>query len=111
MKIKLDEILKTLDGQPIEEKRGEELKSLTLKDVCVNALLTLGQVDQKMTGSDRNERFLLALKINDCKEFVDLQSQEIVFVKDAIGKIYLPLVVGRSYELLEGICEKKEDPK
>lgn len=109
MRIDLNEVLLDLDCNVIEEARKSgEVKKLTLKFVCVNSLLTISKEDMSINGVEKNERYLLALKLS-LKDTIELKVEEIVKIKDAIGKVYLPLVVGRAWELLEGEIPKEKE--
>lgn len=84
-----------LDGKPIE---GEG-KSLTAKGVALNALLVSPSGDSS-TGEQKAKRYDLALRINATPE-LEVSPEEIVQLKELIGKIYAPLVVGQIYKFLD----------
>lgn len=97
MKINFNIELKDMDGKPIMETKD---KPLLLDKVCVNAVLS-EIPDEKTTGEQKLQRFQLAKKIYGAGE-IDVTAEEIVLLKDKIGKLYLPLVVGQVFEILEG---------
>lgn len=125
MKINVVQSLKNMDGVAInstkecvilasngvdlvKNAKGEEVitiidqkdKSLTLKKVCVDSLLLNTQDDT--SGDEKAERYMLAMKIHEAKKEVDLESKDIVIIKELIGKNYGPLVVGQAHLMLEG---------
>jgi hypothetical protein len=97
MKINFEQTLKDMDGKDITE--GKEKKVLTLDKVCVNALLSENQ-DDRQSGEDKLKVFQLAKKIYGAGE-VEVTAEEIVLIKNKVGRFYLPLVVGQVYEILE----------
>lgn len=86
--------LMTLDNTPLT-MTGEDV---TLRLVVVNALLAPADI----SGTDKMKRFLLAQKIHESTEEVKLLPEELVLIKDLIGKTYSPLFVGRAYQILNG---------
>jgi len=87
-----------------EETPGEQpmytrKKKLTLRSVCVGALMGITDSDKNMTGAEKNKRFLLALKLQD--DTAELQAEDIVLLKERIGSMYSTLVTGRAWQLLE----------
>lgn len=102
MKIKVNTVLKTLEGKPMEFKGDEKL---TLGLVCVNALLF---PDEKEKDAIKKvEKFHLALRLSDKKVTEpELTVEEVVLIKQCINIAYTqPLVVGKAHDMLE----QKED--
>lgn len=97
MKINLEQVLKSLDGTHL---LSEDQKEITLGKVCVGALTNMLPTEQA-TGEVKFQRFQLAQKINGQKE-IELTSEEIVIIKERVGVLHSPLVVGLVYEMLEG---------
>jgi hypothetical protein len=108
MKIDLTVILKSLDGEVLEEKTKDKLVPITLKSVCVNAMLSMTDEDRQEQGTSKAERYKLAFKLSEGGN-QDLSTDEIVKIKERIGKIYIPLIVGRAYDLLEGKTPKVKE--
>lgn len=122
MKINMTQELLDVDGKPINstkecvildmegniiKKGGKEVitvittdDSLTLKKICVDALLMNSQ-DEKISGEDKAKRYQLAMKIHGAKKDVDLESGDITTIKEIIGKNYGPIVVGQTHLMLE----------
>lgn len=107
MKIDFDQQLKKIDGTPlfesevIDNKVVETSEAVTLKRVCTNALLSQHRQEQNVTGEDSFKRHQLALRVNN-EKLPELKTEEIVLIKKLLGYLYAPLVVGGSYQLLEG---------
>jgi hypothetical protein len=97
MKIDFFKQLLDMDNKPIMETKD---KPLLLDKVCVNALLQ-EVPNEQTTGEAKLLRFKLAKKIYGVSE-VEVTAEEIVLIKDRVGKQYLPLIVGQVYEILEG---------
>ena len=100
----LNRALKTLDGKPIPDGRpvekGEDFVALTLKDVCMNALLAFDP-NGKMTGKDKFERYSTAVKLQEAETEVELGAEDVVKIKECVGILYSPLIVGQVWNMLE----------
>ncbi|GAF86145.1 unnamed protein product [marine sediment metagenome] len=106
-----DEIEKDKDGKEIKKKKSPPF---TLKTACVNVLLSeqLGlcvcphcraevKVPEKLSGEEKCRRFMLATKIFDGKNSVDIGTKDIELLKDMIAKNYPPLTVGQAWAILD----------
>lgn len=108
MKIKLTTVIKQSCGiKPMINSDNNQ--DLTLKNVCINAILSPGDKEEEALSAAAKAKlkysdYELYKKLRDVKE-VDLKSEEIVRIKKKISNIYLALVLGQAYDLLEG---KKE---
>ena len=100
MKINFEQVLVDLKGENIKDGRDGQGEILKLKTVCVNSLLSDFQ-DERSTGEEKVERYELAKKIHAGGE-IDLKTEKIAMLKQRVGKLYLPIVVGQVYEMLEG---------
>lgn len=96
MKVNFDTILKNLKDEDIKD--GEE--KLTLKSAAINALMLPYQDELNLKGEEKLKRFTIAQKIQAGGE-VELPVEEVAKVKELIGKLYNPLIVGRAWALLE----------
>jgi len=97
MKIKIDVALKGVDG--VETLKTDNGRNLTLRDVCINSVLTPLEGDDE---KKKLEKYDVFKKIRDAKEKeIDLTAEEIVLIKRAIGKVNSTIVVGQCFELLE----------
>jgi len=99
MKIKMGSELKQADGIRAITN-SETQKNMTLRDVCINALLT-PQKDENE--KDKYSDYELFKKIRDGGADVDLKTEEVVHIKKKIGLIYPALILGQAYDLLEKI--------
>lgn len=102
MKIDMTKAIKNLEGDNLNnpESKLKEKEPLMMRIVCVNSLLTQTQDDKNIDGNEKAKRFELAMRIYTEKE-IDLNVDELKLIKDLIGKIYPPLVVGRAYQILD----------
>jgi len=100
MKIQLNQELKDLKGNVLEE--GEKKEAITLKSICVNALLSpLGEKKgEEPDGTEKMRRFCLAEKIEKANE-IDLKSEDIVKIKNIVGQGFNTIIVGQVFKMLE----------
>jgi len=98
MLVKVNEVLKTLDGQTMKDNDGKgNAVDATMKMVIVNAILS--PVNDE-TGVDKVKKYELAKKVYGSDE-VDLNEDEIKLIKDRVGEGFAPIVVGQIFELLK----------
>lgn len=88
----------------IADLKGTVLKyegaDATLGDICTAALLATFN-GEDATGETKDRRFRIAKKIEGGA--LSLSAEEVSEIKTLIGKMFPPIVVGRSYELLDPI--------
>lgn len=96
-KINLNDEIIGFDNKPIS---GENGKNATFKSICQIALWQ--SVDQTESAQTKYENYKLSRKI-DVEGEVELTTEEIVKLKDKVGKVYGTLLVGLTYDKLEGI--------
>lgn len=110
-KIDVAQSLKTIDGKSDLTqvvKQGDAPVPVTLREVCVQCLLTPTDKDANIGGDEKHKRYTLARKIataetgEDGNCFVSLKSDEIQMLKAQIPNLYTSLVTGQAYNLLEG---------
>ena len=100
MKVAINTQVKDFNGAVVE---GSDKKPLEVKALVVSALTVLDQKEADLAGDERYQLYKLALKISDCKDdTINLTSDEIVIIKRRVGKMYMPLIVGRVFDVLEG---------
>ena len=115
MKINFNTELLDIDGKAIKitkpstdpKKPGKET-AITLKKACIDALLGMTDKDKAIDGTKKFELYDLAIRLNKGGD-ISLKAEEVVLLKQRIGAIYLPLIVGRCYDLLE--CKKGTNAK
>lgn len=107
-----DEVIVDKDGK----KTTKKFPPFTLKKVCESVLLApetdeTGEV-KEISGKEKAKRYGLAKRIYTGPGLVDLQAEEVVFLKELIGKMYPTLTVGQAFEILDphGAAENKTEP-
>lgn len=116
MKIKINSILKNVYGEPlksqrkkpqtkkeIEEKRPLELEDLTLREVIFNSLISFDPKNPDIvTGEEKELKYKLIVKMQDSITEVDLDSKEVVLIKELISKTFpSALVSGQAWNMIE----------
>lgn len=96
MKLNLEQHMQDMKGKAV--KFGEEL--MTLETVLVQALLMTDEKENPNMDV-KYKRYRLCKKISGAKE-VDLTSEEVVMLKDLVGRAFVTLISGQVYDLLEG---------
>ncbi len=102
MKIDMTKPIKNLIGVNLEnpESKLKKKEPFTMRIVCTNSLLTPTQDDKNIDGNEKARRFELAMRVYTEDE-IDLNVDELKLIKDLIGRLYSPLVVGRAYQILD----------
>ena len=95
MKVKVNNQLKDVEGKPLQ---GEKGKPLTMRDVCINSLLTPVQGDDEKV---KWEKYEIYKKLRDATDECELKLEELNVVKKAVGKIQSQLLMGQVWEMLE----------
>lgn len=114
-----DEIVKDKDGNVVKDKDGKETKKKSpdfiLKTACTNVLLNPGATEivcprcktqikkpEELTGEEKARRFMLATKIYNGENPIDIGTKNIELLKDLIAKIYPSnLIVGQAWSILD----------
>lgn len=97
MEYDLDTVMTDLKGQPVTQSSGDGPATiLKLGDVVLNAMLAL---DENDTAETKVKKFRIAVKTQAGGK-CELSPEEVVLIKQCVGKFYNPLAVGRVYELL-----------
>lgn len=111
MRIDTRQTLKDYEGNDIKEtkvKNGvSEETPLTIRDVISIALNSQFR-DEVFTAEKKAQIFQLSLKIYKDNE-VNLTAEEIVLIKEQVGKIYNPLVYGRVSEIIDNTTEPAKE--
>lgn len=98
MKIDMTTQILDLDGEPIPQSKDGPIT--TLRSVVEGALLAPMRGDENLAGAKKAELFLLVMRVHTEDE-CEMKAEEIVTIKDRVGKLYGPLVVGRAYAILD----------
>ena len=91
--------LHNFDGSVINETGAPDSPAATLGSVCCNALMAQ-LPDEKPTGAQKAARFALAATIHN-QQARDVKAEDVVLMKDLIGKLYGAGVCGAAWELLD----------
>ena len=103
MEIKIEQVLMGLDGTPFTTVvRGGTEVDLTLRAVCINALLSPAVSDERTTGETKCHRAALAQTIYAADDSVPVTAEDIVELKELINQTNPhPLVVARAFGMLD----------
>lgn len=95
MKLKINQELVGLDGKAIAPTVGTKL---TLKEVCVNSLLSPMEGDGE---KEKFEKWEIYKKLRDAKTEADLTINDLATIKKCVGKFQPPLILGQVFEMIE----------
>ena len=95
--------MKIAINQPIIGINGKEIinpdnSKMTLKDVCVQSILTPAEGDDE---KKKFEKWEIYKKLRNAQMEVELKIEEVGLIKKCIGKLQPPLVMGQCFEMLE----------
>lgn len=82
-------------------------QSLTMREVCIEALLSTYPDEAQLTGQEKFARYKLARSLEENLATVEdtpltqVSSEDVVLLKGLIAKKYVPLVIGQAFEILE----------
>lgn len=93
MNVKVNTELKTLEGAVLLENE----KTVLLKAIIVNALLFPIEDEE---GKIKAKKYALAVKTEGASDMCEYDLEDIVLIKELIGKFFTTLIVGQCYELL-----------
>ena len=74
---------------------------LTLKLACARSLATLLESEGAMNGDERGKLGLLAIRVFEADGEMNISAEEIVLLKERVGRLYPPVVVARVFEALD----------
>lgn len=104
MEINFKQELKTVYGKDILDEKKQKM---TLENVCVAALQScVDESDNKVSGQEKFDRYNLCSKIVNTDGPVELKVEEVTKIKERIGRVFTPAVVGPAWNLLEKNEEK-----
>lgn len=93
MNVNVNAELKTLSGNTLVENE----KPVLLKAIIVNALLFPVEEEE---GKLKAKKYALAVKTESASDVCEYELEDIVLIKELIGKFFTTLIVGQCYELL-----------
>ena len=94
MKRNLNQQLVDLDGQPFKD-------GSTLKNICEAAAGVQLSEDAMTPVEQKLKRLDLLKKIHASDGVIDFTAEEIVLLKDRIGKIFPVMAIGQAFEMLD----------
>ena len=99
MKINLTTNLLDENKNPIKKDKETDI---IVKDVLINSLISMVNGDEKLDGANKYEYYKLFKKIDEQEKELEIEAEEIVKIKERVGKVYNVLIVGQVYDILEG---------
>jgi len=88
--------------KPLTDLEGNAFADgATYKTVLLGALLNVLRGDETLTGEQKFKLYALSMKINDTAADCKIAAEDVVLLKDRVGRAYPPLVVGRVFALLD----------
>jgi hypothetical protein len=100
MRINLNQTFKDLKDKPIRQD-AKYNKLFTLRDACELAILTEFD-DEVIIPGEKWRRYKLARKFEEAGEIIELKSEDITMLKQAIAKVFKGcLIPGQAWEMLD----------
>lgn len=99
-KINVTQVILDMNGSPLmgpPAKKDAKPEPMTVRTACMQALLS---TDEKQTGSHKFDCYRLATKILE-EDTPMIEAQDIMLIKESVGKLFYPIVVGRVWDALE----------
>jgi hypothetical protein len=93
--INFNDFLIGFNGKPLQSNDG----NTTLKDIC-QAVLWNPALSDGLANEEKYKRYVLSVKINT-NQVVEITDEEVILLKDLIGKGYGPLIVGLAWDKLD----------
>lgn len=97
MKIDFSKQLVNLNGDVVKDEATD--KPISLSKVCVEALLANDQ-REVIDGTEKLKRYELAKAIHEGKKD-SLSAEEVVLLKELVGKYYTTMIVGQVIPMLD----------
>jgi hypothetical protein len=93
----------------IKQLNGDDFLNPDKTEVTVKAVIldALSTPIKEEPGSVKFEKYGLAKKIYETDE-VELLSENISLIKELVGKLYAPIIVGFVWDVLEGKINEEE---
>jgi hypothetical protein len=109
MKIDVTQQLLELDGTPMVTGKQicrtcgqgvSDKEPLTVRWAATKALTATFRDEPSLPGDEKVARFHLALKVTR-EDQLDLKAEDVVLIKQLVGKMYGPVVVGQVWSILD----------
>lgn len=97
MLVKVNILIKNMEGVVMQDNVDGEAVDATVKMAIVNAVLS---PVERENGVEKVKKYELAKKVYASDE-VDLDEEEIKLIKDRVGEVFAPIIVGQVYDLLK----------
>lgn len=97
MKINLNKKMADLDGKDVKQDE----KPVTLKTVCLGALMSSVPGDEQLTVADVEKRYDLMLRLNKGGQ-QEFTPEEVSMIKARIPKFWALLISGQACQMLNG---------
>jgi len=88
------------DGKSLLDEGDKEKRPLTLKKIAVLSLVNM-RMAEKISGSEKYERYKLFKKIDRHDGVVEISEEERAMLRSLIGDFYGPLVMGQAWDILD----------
>jgi len=97
MKVNINQKLKNLEGAQLKNETGKEMD---LRETMLQALLSMVEGDDRMSGSDKVKIWVLSQKIHGSNGELEIDVEDVALIKERIGKLFMPMVVGQAWEMI-----------
>jgi len=104
MKIEFGQVLRTMDGEPLQEgdpRKPDKTRDLTLGRAAINSLLADIE-GERQTGAQKFDRFKLAMRIGNEEDPIEMTVGDAALIKERAGIVYPTYAVGLIWTMLEG---------
>ena len=99
-------------GNPIKNERGDQVKRsvvATLQQPSISALIGMTNKEELETRTAKTRRWALATRIQSAADgVVDLEAEDVAFLKELIAASFGTVVVGPAFALLDPKTEEDE---
>jgi len=102
IKLSVNEVIKTLDGEPIKNEKAEVI---TVKTIMVNALCSSFEDEKGLDNVEKMNRWVLAKKVNGTKDALELSVEDASKIKTLVFKGYGLVIAGYIADLIDGVKE------
>lgn len=97
MQVDFSTVLVDFNNQPLKNENAD----LTLRSVCIEALMAIFKDEENLSGEDKLKRYDLGMIIHSANGAVDLRVEDVALLKKLVGKGYAPIIVGQVWNLLD----------
>ncbi len=104
VKVIISKVIKTIGGDEYKDHDGQPL---TIQKVLINCLLA-EEKDQQIDGAEKYLRYNLVNKLKRHPNTVNISSEEVIFLKPLVAKVYLIMITGQVWVALEGVIDEPE---